>query len=142
VTELVTATELTTAAETLLNTTHLGVYVGDVPTKPPAHTDGRVLPYAVIWATPGFMPDYSRSIGGDDGIDSGLEWPVQVTVAAGDPAWCLTAAVAARRALAGAVLVAGCSALREDATTSPILRDPDVDPPRWFTPLLYRCVTP
>lgn len=134
--------ELTAALKTLLTTTAMPAYVGDVPAKPPADTTGRVKPYSVIWPSAGYLPDYARTAGGTDAEDSGLEWPVQVTVAAGDPAWCLQAAASVRARMAGAVLVAGAGPLREESASPAMQKDPDVQPPRWFVPLLWRCATP
>lgn len=117
---------------------HVTVYDADVPSKPPADSQGRVYPYAVLWPSPGGAPSEGSVAG-----PAGLEWVAQVTVAAGTPTWCLQAASKVRAVLAGHVLVAGDGPLVEDTPpTMPLTRDEDVTPPRWYVPLLWRCLTP
>lgn len=116
---------------------NLTVYDGSVPTTPPADASGRTYPYVVVWPSAGYRPnEITDSIAGCP--DETLEWPVQVTVAGGDPTWVLQAATRARRALAGAFLTPQTGRLREEPGAPPISVDPDVKPARFFLPLLFR----
>lgn len=132
---------LTQALEALLTTTAMTAYIARVPDNPPADTSGRVKPYVVIWPGPGYLPDYARTVGGDDAIDTGLEWTPQLTVAAGDPEWCLKAVDSVRARVNGARLIAGAGPVRIEPGP-PMQQDPDVKPHRWFVPLPLRCATP
>lgn len=115
----------------------ISVYVGEVNPKPPAEPgSARVYPYAVVWPSGGFTPPEGRSIAGRAG--EALEWPCQVTVAAGDVDWCLQAVRLVRDVLEGHVLVPGAGALQEEPTGAMIAPDRDVSPVRFFVPLMFR----
>jgi hypothetical protein len=112
-------------------------YDADVPTAPPADSRGRVYPYTVLWPSPGGSP-FESSLAGPQGLD----WMCQVTVAAGDPTWCLQAVEVVRAALVGAQLAPTAGPLVDETPRSrTIMRDPDVTPLRWFVPLLLGCLT-
>jgi hypothetical protein len=136
-----TPTELHDALLILLRTIGtVTVFDGDVPDKPTADTSGRVYPYVVVWATPGYYPsDDADTVCAQPGGE--LTWPVQLTVAAGTPAWCLEAAGTVRAKIAGALLVPAAGPLREDNSAVPVVKDTGTAPPRWYVPLLYRTQT-
>ncbi len=113
----------------------LTVYDANVPSAPPADAAGRVKPYAVVWGTAGWTPEEARTLDGD--AHGALTWPEPVTVAAGDPSWCLAAAHAVRGALDGYPL-ADAGILRELEGTPAMRRDPDTTEPRWFVPFTFR----
>ena len=116
---------------------NLTAYDGVVPTTPPADASGRTYPYVVVWPSAGYRPnEIADDLAGTP--DETLEWPVQVTVAGGDPTWVLQAATRARRALAGVFLTPQTGRLREEPGAPPISVDPDVKPARFFLPLLFR----
>ncbi len=118
--------------------TTVTAYYGDVPAHPPADASGRVYPYCVLWSGPGGAPAETAV----HDTSTGLDWAVQVTVAAGDVTWCLQAVTVVRAALAGLVLVPGAGPLVDETPRSqPVMRDPDVAPPRWFVPLFFGCLT-
>lgn len=106
-----------------------------VPDDPAADGSGRVLPYAVAWGTAGWTPDQARTLDGD--AHGALTWPCPVTVAAGDPTWCLRAAHAVRGALDG-FHIDGAGFLREQPGTPPMTRDRDVTPVRWYVAFTFR----
>lgn len=115
----------------------LTIYDGVPPTSIPADAAGRSYPYAVLWPSAGFRPnEIADDLAGTP--DETLEWPVQVTVAAGTIAWCLQGATLVRRALAGAFLTSATGRLREEPGAPPVAVDPDVKPARYFLPLLFR----
>ncbi len=117
------------------------VYDADVPEAPPADPDdGRVYPYAVAWGSGGFTPDQARALDGD--AYGGLDWTARVTVAAGDPGWCLQAVHRVRAVLDGHVLTATAGPLIEEPGDPGLLRDPDTTPVRWYVPLVFRCLNP
>ena len=118
---------------------HVTVYDGEVSDKPPADSNGRVYPYVVLWASPGFRPVDSRSL--EAGTTSDLRWRANVTVAAGVAGWVLQAASAVRGALDGQVLVPFSSPLEEDGTAFNVLEDRDVLPHRMFLPMSFVCTT-
>lgn len=120
-----------------IGSTRLTVFDADVPTKPSALPDGRVLPYAVVWPSAGGAPLESPIAGA-----TGLDWSCQVTVAAGDVGWCLGAIGLVRGALSGAVLAEGVTLTDETPRSLIVRRDPDVTPSRWFLPLQFGCLTP
>ncbi|MCV2395924.1 hypothetical protein OEB99_16535 [Actinotalea sp. M2MS4P-6] len=113
----------------------ISVHDADVPGSPPADAKGRVLPYAVVWGSAGWAPEEARTVDGD--AHGALSWPCPVTVAAGDPTWCLRAAAAVRAALDG-YLITGAGILREQPGTPSMDRDPNVTPTRWFVPFTFR----
>lgn len=134
---MTTPAELHAAVRTILEALPtVQAFDGDVPAAPPADEAGRVYPYAVLWPAPGgdrFEPALS-------GPRGGLVWVAQVTVAAGDPTWCLQATGTVRAALDGVWLDDTASPLTDDTPSSrTIARDPDVKPPRWFVPLRFTC---
>jgi len=110
------------------------VHEAQVPDAPTADGSGRVLPYAVVWGSAGWTADQARSITLD--ADGALTWPCPITVAAGDPIWCLRAAHAVRTALDG-FRIDG-DVLYEQAGTPPMTRDADPTPPRWYVPFTFR----
>jgi len=114
---------------------NLAVFDGDITTTPPAANDGRVWPYAVVWGTPGYTPDEARSITADAAGE--LAWACPVTVAAGDPLWCLRAAHLIRTHLDG-WRIDPDHVLVEQPGTPPLTRDADVQPPRWFVAFTFR----
>lgn len=123
------------------------VYDGDVPglkpdgtpnDPPQADGQGRVFPYCVVWSSPGAAPAEAAV----HDVSTGLDWAEQVTVAAGDPGWCLQAVPLVRAAAVGAVLVPDAGPLIDETPRSRgVLRDPDAGPPRWFVPLQFGCLT-
>jgi len=117
--------------------TTIGIYDADVPTAPPADSQGRVWPYAVLWTGVGAAPL-------DQGLttSAALDWACQVTVAAGDPALVLPAATKVRQTLAGFSPIAGATLSDETPRSLLMQRDDDVTPARWFLPLLFGCLTP
>lgn len=118
--------------------TGVTAYDGQVPDNPPAETTaGRVYPYAVVWPSAA-RPELDGELA-EGGTDGALDWPVQVTVAAGAPDWCLVAATQVRAWLDGYELVPGAGPLREEPVALQVQRDDDVKPPRWYVPLLWRC---
>lgn len=120
--------------------TNIEAYNAQVPANPPAEAGtGRVYPYVVAWPSAGHADPDARTV--DDSTHGALGWPVQVTVAAGDPGWCLAAAQKVRTHLEGHTLTTGAGPLREETVAPPVQRDDDVNPPRWFVPLLFRCQT-
>lgn len=135
---MTTAADLHAATLAVLEDTTVTVYDGAVPHHPPADATGRVFPYAVLWPSPGATPG-----DGPLGCTSpGIDWLAQVTVAAGDPTWCLKAADVVRTALRGRQLARDVSPLTDETPRSRVLsRDDDTTPPRWFVPLHFGCVT-
>lgn len=132
--------DLAAALEALLEALPtVEAYTGGVPDKPPAEaTTGRVYPYAVLWAGAGGSP-FEAAVAGPGGLD----WEAQVTVAAGDPTWCLQAITAVRAAVTGQVLVPGAGPLVDLTPKSlTVQRDEDPTPVRWFLPLIFGCLTP
>lgn len=120
-----------------IGSTRLNVFDADVPTKPAALADGRVLPYAVVWPSAGGAPAEASIAGG-----TGLDWACQVTVAAGDVSWCLGAIGLVRAALSGAVLATGVTLIDETPRSLIVRRDPDVTPSRWFLPMQFGALAP
>lgn len=112
----------------------IDVHEGQVPDNPAADGSGKVLPYAVIWGSAGWVPAEARSVTAD--ADGALTWPCPITVAAGDPIWCLRAAHAVRTALDG-FRIDG-DVLYEQPGTPPMTRDKDPVPPRWYVPFTFR----
>ncbi len=118
----------------------VNVFDADVPDKPPADTSGKVFPYVVVWPSAGWYPaDEADPLCAQP--DGSLVWPVQLTVAAGNPAWVLPAAAAVRAKVAGVHLTSTAGPLREDAGAVNVQKDTDTSPTRWFVPLLYRAQT-
>lgn len=116
---------------------NLSVYDGEVPDAPPADPGtGHVYPYVVVWPSAGWTPAEARTVDGDG--HGALEWPVQVTVAAGEPGWCLEAVHAVRAALDGLEPAVGAGPLREEPGGPTVRPDRDATPVRFFVPLLFR----
>jgi len=125
------------AALKTIGSTRVTVFEADVPNRPPALADGRVLPYVVVWPGPGATATEQAVTG-----PSGLDWSVQVTVAAGDVTWCLQACTLVRGVLHGKVLVTGTGPLVDDTPRGlTVTRDPAL-PDRWFAPLIFACLNP
>ncbi len=118
--------------------TTLAVYDGDVPPSPPADSQGRVYPYAVLWPASGVAP-LEQAV---DAVAVGTDWMCQVTVAAGDPSWVLPAVQKVRQVLAGWSPAEGAVLTEETPRSVTVLRDDDVTPKRWFMPLQFGCLTP
>lgn len=135
---MTTAAELHAAVWAALDAlTTVTAYDGDVPTKPPADTSGRVYPYAVLWPSPGGSPAESAAAG-----NTGLDWTCQVTVAAGTTAWLLKAVDVVRAAVVGLVVSDGDGPITDETPRSmTVQRDEDVTPPRMFVPLLFGALT-
>lgn len=137
---MTTPDQLHVALVTLLKATiepAISVFDSDVPASVPQDRDGIVAPYVVVWPSAGFYPsDIADAICGEPGGE--LDWPVQLTVAAGKPAWVLPAAAQVRAKMAGVMLVDSAGRLREELSAVNVQKDVDVSPPRWFVPLYYR----
>ena len=115
---------------------NITVYDGNVDDKPPADQYGFVLPYLVVWASPGLAPAHPLSAGASFGMD----WSVQITCAGGSQERVLQGLALARTALDCARPASGSGPLIEQPG-SPMLLDRDVIPPRFFAALRYRCYT-
>jgi hypothetical protein len=127
-----------TTATQLRTIDSVTVFEGQVPSAPPADAGtGRVYPYVVLWGAPGFTPEEARNLEGD--ADGGLEWPVQVTVAAGDLTWCLGAVGLVRAALDGFRVPGG--RLAEELGGPGVQVDEDTRPVRFYVPLFFRSLT-
>jgi len=125
------------------------VYKGEVPDAPPVieaggfpDAAGRVAPYVVIYGSAG-TPNTSQADLGDAADD--LDWGVQVTVAAGYEDDCLHTVDRVHTALyrwaptgLGAGIVAGGLRPPVGFDPGPARIDNDVQPPRFWLPLLYR----
>ena len=122
--------------ETLIPTDLAAVYSGRVPDDPPALADGRVKPYAVLWGSPGSSNPGAEDLCGE--VDGAYLAVPRVTVAAGDPDWCLAATTAARDSLSRWQPAPEAERLRDDGFDPAMLEDEDVNPRRWFTPLQFR----
>lgn len=113
----------------------LEVYDGDVPSTPPAD-GGGVLPYAVLWVSPG------RPIDGFLGVEQSRDWTFQVTCAGGNATRALGAVDRVIGALHGQRLLLAPPRLSGrvhlDADPGPMRLDRDVTPPRAYVPLLFR----
>ena len=113
----------------------VSVFYGDVPRDLPADPLGKVYPYAVLWGSVGRDNVYGEDLTG--GTEGAVVVPVRVTVAAGDPEWCLASAEQVR-ALLSRWQPTGAERLRDDHTEPTMLEDKDVTPRRWFVPLEFR----
>lgn len=116
--------------------TAVNLFDGEVPGSPPLDPDGRVHAYAVFY--PGIGRGYSNRGGG---TAHSLNWGCQVTCVGGDRTRALWCVDQVRGVLDGLrVTVAGRNALLVDVTPeeTPLRRDPDISPPRFYLPLLYR----
>jgi hypothetical protein len=118
---------------------HITGYDGNVPANPPADTDGYVLPYWVLWPSPGIHPAEALSPGCATGPE--LDWLLQVTCVGGDSIRCLQAVTLVRGALTGLTPATGAGYLRQEPVNTPMQIDRDVTPPRHFLPLFFRCLT-
>jgi len=121
----------------LKQATSITVYDGDVPKSPPADSRGRVYPYAVLWTTAG-APTVERPLTDRPG---GLTWGPQVTVAAGDIGWLLSAVQVVRGQLEGARLTPWATLRERTDTEITVQKDPDTSPPRFFLPLYFTTTT-
>lgn len=129
-------TALVARLQTLPNIT---LYDGQVPDDVPAEpVTGRVYPYAVVWGAPGFTDLTEMDLG--DHAHGALDWPVQVTVAAGDLTWCLRALAEVRSIVEGARLIPAAGILHEEPGNR-IETDRSVAPVRFYAPLLFRTKT-
>jgi hypothetical protein len=133
---------LTDAVLVLLRTLpDVTVYDGEVDPEPPVIDDGtnRILPYAVVYATPGQPRIEELSLV----APTDLDWTVQVTVAGGYQPDTLQAIHRVRLLLEGrAMTVAGtsCGMLAQVNNPGPITRDDDIQPPRFYSPLAYQLI--
>lgn len=131
---------LRAAALTVLATIpHVSVFDADVPTKPPADTAGRALPYVVLWGSAGIQARDSVPL--SLAATSTLTFEAVLTCAGGTPARVMQLAHLVRAALTGTVL-AGSAPLVEVTSPRPVAIDRDVSPPRYFTPLMFRALAP
>lgn len=116
--------------------TTVTVHDSRVPDRPAAGSDGRVYPYAVLWPTPGTVPDAARDL--EHNPQGGLTWDARVTVASGDPTWTLQALQLVRARLEG-WRPTPWSLLAEVPTGGvTVLEDRDTTPHRWYVPLTFR----
>lgn len=118
---------------------NLTTYDSTVPPSPPADSAGRVAPYAVVWPGVGYRPGEARDITAAPGPE--LDWPVQVTVASGDPCWTLAAIGLVRASLEGHRLVTGAGPLQEEPGQREVQTDKDTTPPRYYAALMWRALT-
>jgi len=114
-------------------------YDGEVPASPPVGQNGRVKPYAVLYAGGG-----QRFSSGLDGIQSSLSTVAQVTAAAGeqiDAMWCVRQV---RDGLLGPITISGRTYLvrSTDLDPGPIRRDDNVTPVRFYLPLEFFLLVP
>lgn len=114
----------------------LTVYDGEVPPNIPADASGRVDTYAVVWFTPGSVPDAARNLEHDP--QGGLTWDARVTVAGGRKWDVIDAIGTVRSRLEGWRPVPGSLLAEVDTGGTTVQRDPDTSPPRWFVPLQFR----
>lgn len=105
------------------------------PATPPADPDGRSHPHAIFYPASGRVP--TERLGGGA---LNVNWSFQITCVGGDPnraMWTVDKVRAAllykRLTLDGAPT--GC--IYEDADTGPVRRDDDVQPARFFVPLVF-----
>lgn len=124
-----------TAVLALLNAVPgLTVYDGEVPTTPPVDSDGRVHPYAVLYA--GTATNTRSTLNGASTV---FQWPFQVTVVGGDRQRCSWAAGKVTGALVDQrITVTGFTTGLIGHDPGPDLRRDDVEmPPRHYQPLLF-----
>lgn len=129
----------TDALAALKTIPHIVTYDGDVADNPPADDRDYVLPYLVLWPSPGHHPAEARSPGCVYGPE--LDWLMQVTAAGGTITRALQAAHLARQKLAGLLVGNGAGQLLEEQFDIPMQIDRDVTPPRYFVPLFFRTLT-
>lgn len=113
------------------------VFDGDVPTKPPADSNGHVLPYLVVWGT---GTDRAGAVLTGAAPDV-LVPTVTVTAAGGTVARCLQAGELAHQKLSGWRPLPTSGPFAPIAGTPDVQTDRDVTPARMFQPHLYRCTT-
>ena len=113
----------------------VNVFDGEVDPNPPADADGRVHAYAVFYPSPG----WARALLADGGGDT-LDWSFQVTSVGGDRTralWCIDQV---RGVLDGfhVTNAAGQQLIVSEAgDPGPLLRDDDVSPARFYSPLRF-----
>lgn len=111
--------------------------------KPAADAQGAVLPYVILWPTPGTYPDDARSAAKAWGSE--LDWTASVIAAGGSTQRALLAAAWVRTALAGWHAVpppAGPLVETQFTRPLPVQKEPDVSPARYFLPMQFGCLTP
>lgn len=120
---------------------HLTVFDGIVATQPTLDPDGKVHPYAVLWAAAAFEERTSLAVTG-----TLLDLSFQVTCAGGDVNRCLWAVDQVRAALVGVRLtVTGWNPalISQPPGVPTVLLDEQPHPPRHYTPLQFRvCSVP
>jgi hypothetical protein len=115
---------------------NLTIYDAEVPDTPPAYPDGKVKAYAVLYGGAG-----QRLTSSLEGSSVDMDWPFQVTCAAGLVNDCLWAVDKVCAALVDVrPVVAGRSTWRisQDMDVGPVQRDEDVHPVRFYVPLMFR----
>lgn len=118
---------------------NITTYDGEVPKNPPLGADGRVDPYAVLYAGGGL-----RFASALNGLQSSLSSTFQVTCAAGDRTramWCVRQV---RDGLIGPITIGGRTYLvrSTDLDPGPIRRDDNVTPVRFYLPLEFFLLVP
>ena len=114
---------------------NLNAFDGEVPTTPPLDPDGRVHPYAVLYAGPGRASSQTVCATPRD-----MDVSFQVTAVGGDTSRCLWAVDRIRGTLTGMRLTVDgleVGQIVETTDPGPARRDDDVQPSRMFVPILY-----
>lgn len=117
----------------LRTVTNVNHFRGEVASAPPLDPDGRVHAYDVFYPGAGWRA--SNRLGA--GLNR-LEWTFQVTCVGGDDNRCLWCVDKVRAMLTGARIQldgARPGRIRELGDRGPVIRDDDVNPPRYFLPL-------
>lgn len=112
----------------------LSVYDAEVPKTPPVDVDGRIHPYAVLYA--GTATNQRSAL---SGASTDFRWPFQITVVGGDrqrcawAAWKVTGALVDKR-----LTVTGFTTGLITHEAGPGISRDDVEvPPRHYQPLLF-----